>query len=58
MEVPFPRFIGMPSIKECRDDGQGIRWYSQEQGVDIIIAKSLDDCWKEVCNGTRGNEAE
>ena len=58
MEIPFPRFVGVPRIEKGRAYGQSVGRYSQKEGVDVVVSESLDNCREKVGDGARGHEAK
>lgn len=58
VEISLSRPVRMPGVAEGRDDTKNIRWYGQQQGDDVAVAKGLNDGWEEVCNCAGGDEAE
>ena len=58
MEIPLPCSVGMPGIEEGGNDPEDVRWNSQEQGVDIAVAESPNDCGKKVGHSSGRNETE
>lgn len=48
MEIPLACLVGMPGVEQGGKDGQDVRRCGQEEGDDVVVPQSSDDCREEV----------
>lgn len=58
VEVSLSCPICMPGIEECRNDSKDVWRGGEEKGLYPPVFQGLDDCWEEVRDGRRRDDAK